>query len=361
MAGRQVTYVIRVTNTGDSTFTSLEVIDTISPVIVNQASAYPAGFSEAVTNVPGVGTKYVWSNPSLAMNCGESYTFTLTGDVGVVCADTWVTNEAVATANGAEPVRAGAGCTALDSRPGIGVSGSWINAATGTQSPAPQRGTTVRYTISISNQGWSTGYNVEWIDTVPALVNTVTYGTVPAGWTVLVLPAVGATVFALGRAQMSPGETATFSFSAVVASTEAGVFDATNRVGATFDGPCDSVPSGYDYAAVPSLARIPLTTLANETAVGPLKKDSSIVYPSPARGEKAFVAFYLDVAAVVKVRVYNQQGILLDTVEEYRDAGPAQLAVSTGRLAPGIYYYTVEVNVPGGRTMHKPRKLVVAR
>jgi len=296
----------------------------------------------------------------LTFSPGMSYTFTLTGWAGVVCSTTWVVNEAVVTADGPAPVTVGAGCMAVDSTPHVTVSSFWVNAATGTQSPAPERGSVVSYTVTIRNSGWSTAYAVEWIDTLPTLVSQVSYTTTPTGWTadLTTTGTGGQLLLKLNPASTTlfPGESATATFTAVVNSSEPGLFDVTNRVWATFTGPC-----GIPKMAIPGVARVPLTTQANETAVGPVKKDSSIVYPSPARGDKAFIAFYLDSAAIVKVRIYNQQGLLLDTVEEYKDAGPAQCPVSTGRLAPGIYYYTVEVNVPGGRTMHKPRKLVVAR
>jgi hypothetical protein len=219
----------------------------------------------------------------------------------------------------------------------------------------------VTFTVTVRNTGWATVENVMINDTLPTLTGAVS-GVPQAvtGWTVdsTTTGTGGMLLLTLTKPAMLQGESVTYSFNATVDSAEQGLFDVLNRVWARYLGP---TPCSSTRFAIPGAAQIPLTTAANERAVSPIAKDSSIVYPSPARGDKAFIAFYLETAAVVKVRVYNQQGLLLYTTEEYKDAGPAQCAVSTGKLAPGVYYYTVEVNVPGGRSIHKPRKLVVAR
>jgi uncharacterized repeat protein (TIGR01451 family) len=94
--GGPVTYRLIVTNAGTATITDLGVTDTVSPVLhpagLPLAADQPAPFvAPAVAQAAG-GTRYVWSGTGLAFAPGMSYTFTLTGTVGVVYAATAVSN-----------------------------------------------------------------------------------------------------------------------------------------------------------------------------------------------------------------------------------------------------------------------------
>jgi len=97
--GDAVTYRIIVANVGTATVTDRIVVDTISNVIVNETTDQPAGLSvTGPTDVTG-GTRYEWSaSGPLLMVPGTVWTFTIMGTVGVVCAQTIVTDTAFISA-----------------------------------------------------------------------------------------------------------------------------------------------------------------------------------------------------------------------------------------------------------------------
>src|SRR6185436_10749131 len=86
-----------VTNTGGTTIDNLTLVDTVSPVVVNQSVTLPAGgFAQAIANVAS-GTRYVWSVGSgLNFTPGSVLTFQVDGAIGLVCAATPVDNTAMA-------------------------------------------------------------------------------------------------------------------------------------------------------------------------------------------------------------------------------------------------------------------------
>jgi len=96
--GDPVTYQIVVTNVGGATIENLIVVDTVSPVIVGQTTDQPTAFSLVVTPVVPSGTQYEWNASGLNMMPGTSFTFTITGTVGVVSAATAVSNTAYISA-----------------------------------------------------------------------------------------------------------------------------------------------------------------------------------------------------------------------------------------------------------------------
>ncbi|MEK7475650.1 MAG: kelch repeat-containing protein [Candidatus Coatesbacteria bacterium] len=100
-SGSGVIYTIVVTNTGAATIDRLTVVDTVSPILVNGMTAQPAGFGPPTVAGTGSGTRYVWSSVGLAFLPGAQLSFTVTGNVGAVCASTSVSNTGYAVAGSA--------------------------------------------------------------------------------------------------------------------------------------------------------------------------------------------------------------------------------------------------------------------
>jgi hypothetical protein len=90
--GAPVTYTIVVANVGGATITNLTVVDTVSPVVVGAAAGTPAGWAAPVANGGASGTMFVWTGAGLTFYPGTSTTFTISGNYGVVCTATQVSN-----------------------------------------------------------------------------------------------------------------------------------------------------------------------------------------------------------------------------------------------------------------------------
>ena len=83
-------------------------------------------------------------------------------------------------------------------------------------------------------------------------------------------------------------------------------------------------------------------------------------YPSPATGATGTFAYCMDTAGDVKIRVYNAIGDLAVKVDDSRSAGAQTSTIDTGRLAPGVYFYTLERNYAGGnKSRSKVKKFAV--
>ncbi len=90
--GGGITYRIVVANTGAATMTGLLVNEIISSVLVGVTAYEPFGFSAATVGPAGGGTQYLWNAPAFTVLPGQSFTFTLTGTVGVVGSPVVISN-----------------------------------------------------------------------------------------------------------------------------------------------------------------------------------------------------------------------------------------------------------------------------
>lgn len=122
-----------------------------------------------------------------------------------------------------------------------------------------------------------------------------------------------------------------------------------------------------DLNGGPPLPFIVITTAqpaaaAPATAGGPSAGDQvSYVYPSPAVGA-ASIAYAMAESGTVRIRVYNAAGQLVDSLEESKPAGSQRTAITTAKLAPGVYFYLLERHYASGTTNNiGPRKFVVTR
>ena len=168
-AGGAVNYTIVVTNTGTATLDSLTVTDTISQVITGAVPSQPSGWSApAVTNMPGIGTQYVWSRTGINMIPGTSLTFQVDGVVGKVAVPTLVSNTAYAAAQSA---CAAVGAYSNETDFTLLPSATLDVTATMQQSPAsPATGETVTYIIMAVNSGNTIIKEMTVTDTISPVV-----------------------------------------------------------------------------------------------------------------------------------------------------------------------------------------------
>ncbi|MEK7767971.1 MAG: hypothetical protein AAB368_17200, partial [bacterium] len=163
--GGPVTWRIVVTNTGGATLDTIAVRDTVPTPFTNVTTAQPPAFSSPVLSQLPSGTRYVWSQAGLTMTPGMSYTFTISGQVGAVCAAAPVTATAVVTGSNAcvsSGVTVPAGAVGFTANPPV-----LAMTVSRTQTPAsPGIGGAVTYRVVSTNTGTATIQNILSLDTL---------------------------------------------------------------------------------------------------------------------------------------------------------------------------------------------------
>jgi len=87
----------------------------------------------------------------------------------------------------------------------------------------------------------------------------------------------------------------------------------------------------------------------------------SYIFPSPAH-DAARIAYTMDQAGTVTIRVYNAAGQLVATVDETKSAGLQSSAITTAKYAPGVYFYLLERTYGSGSPVKSGvHKFVVTR
>jgi len=215
--GAPVTFQITVANTGSATITALTVVDTVSPLVVNAVAGTPAGWAAPVVVSAGSGTRYEWTGAGLLFGPGTSTTFTISGNIGVVCARTALSNTAfvIASAAASTTVLATNAVGAVIQPAAAGL------AIVKTQMPvSPTPGNPVNYTIVVTNTGAATITDLGLVDTLPALVTSVVL-TTPAGFTARpAAQSTSGTVYSwVNSAPFLPGTNATFQLDGYVGAT----------------------------------------------------------------------------------------------------------------------------------------------
>jgi hypothetical protein len=67
----------------------------------------------------------------------------------------------------------------------------------------------------------------------------------------------------------------------------------------------------------------------------------AVIYPSPARGDTATVAYEMAAAGRAKILVWNEAGDLVASYEEQKTAGAQKSRITISGFAAGIYLYKV--------------------
>ncbi|UPT76032.1 MAG: T9SS type A sorting domain-containing protein [Elusimicrobiota bacterium] len=63
----------------------------------------------------------------------------------------------------------------------------------------------------------------------------------------------------------------------------------------------------------------------------------------------------------VKIKVYNVIGDLVSKIEDNKSAGQQTSTMNTGRLAPGVYLYTLERDYGTHQVKSRVKKFAVKR
>jgi len=165
--GDRITYLIVVTNTGDVTLYALSVIDTVGAEVgANSSTQDDAQFSTVVTSMPGTGTRYEWSNPGfLSFGPGHTFSFTVTGVIGSVCAPILRENRAAAFGSGP----AGPAPTVLSAPTSFATTprASAVTVAKVLVPAQPESGGPMAFDLTIVNVGQDTIANLHVTDLLP--------------------------------------------------------------------------------------------------------------------------------------------------------------------------------------------------
>ena len=86
-----------------------------------------------------------------------------------------------------------------------------------------------------------------------------------------------------------------------------------------------------------------------------------IFYPSPATGPVGTFSYCMESAGTVKIKVYNVIGDLVSRIDDAKSAGQQASTMNTGRLAPGVYLYTLERDYGGRKAKSGVKKFAVKR
>jgi uncharacterized repeat protein (TIGR01451 family) len=277
-----VSYLITVTNSGTDTLTELVVVDTVPAELSGVTVDIPAALGVAVVSdaFPS-GTRYEWRTNTVGailMYPGMSYTITITGTTGPVCAPSNAWNRTYAFGLGtvapnlspcgeSRSVPVEINFYRPAPQPHICVVSDYRTAESGfaSRQPQPSAGSVIRYKITATNDSATydgvegvgrTAANIKIVDTLPTdYVELIGNWTLPAGWSIMdTRSGTGGTLVVTftksGGADpgaLLPGETAEFAVDVrFVEQNSEGSYTITNFAGAFYVNPCNRQPVEQD-------------------------------------------------------------------------------------------------------------------
>jgi hypothetical protein len=96
-------------------------------------------------------------------------------------------------------------------------------------------------------------------------------------------------------------------------------------------------------------------------ALTPTAKDGSYIYPSPTKGQSADIVYTMVHSGHATIRIHNETGRLVDTIEEDKPQGWQSSKVSVGKFAVGVYFYMLSMKYDDGSKEAQPRHKFVVR
>ncbi|MEK7474566.1 MAG: hypothetical protein AAB152_02925 [Candidatus Coatesbacteria bacterium] len=225
--GELVTYRVVVTNTGTGMLTNLTLTDTLSPVVVSASASEPSGWPTPAVTQAAAGTLFSWSNGAPGLAPGMALTFTITGRMGLVCANTQVSNTAFATGSDgcggvAVAVRSAVGSIVAPPTMSLTVVKAHVPAA-------PVNGGNVTFSIIVTNAGTATLTGLTIVDTLSGSITCVSQTSDPA----LAWNGNASTVGWAGAVVVGPNASATVTVTATNTAPNAGWISNTVWVQAT--------------------------------------------------------------------------------------------------------------------------------
>lgn len=224
--GDTITYAQSITNNGPDTAANATFTQSTPAGTTFQSFTAPAGWSCA-TPAAGATGAITCTKPS--MTSGESGAFTLV--VNVTGTGT-ITSTVTGGSDASDSVPDN---TAQTTTTSIGAAAADLGITKTTSASTAPEGSTITYTIVLTNDGPDAAANVEMTDTLPAslLFRSIT---TPAGFA-CTTPAVGATgTIACGAATLANGASATFTLVVEVATSSGTISNTATATSDTADG-----------------------------------------------------------------------------------------------------------------------------
>ena len=109
-------------------------------------------------------------------------------------------------------------------------------------------------------------------------------------------------------------------------------------------------------ASTPTVTITPTASLVSTPTVTPTSLPDnfprfdagSFVFPDPAKGDTACLAFSLPEAGDVTLSIFNGVGNPVAQLKEQREAGLQGWNFHIGTYAPGVYYYQIKLKADTG-------------
>lgn len=167
----------------------------------------------------------------------------------------------------------------------------------------------------------------------------------------------------------SPVFTLTSTPTATRTPTPSPVFSATlTRTPSPVFSPTSTPTASPVFSATPTPSVTPVLTATLVVTATPTPglpvpaSGKSYIYPSPSTGPTARIVYTMAGPGKVKIRIYNEVGDLVDTLQEDKPAGLQSSTVNLFAMAPGVYRYFLNLTYDSGSSeTQSVKKFVVLK
>lgn len=261
-AGGTISYTINVTNAGPEPAASVVMTDVLPASLRFQSITAPAGWT---CTTPAVGANGTVTCTAATLPTGATATFTLVTTVASTATGT-VTNTATASHSGTDGNPTNNSGTSTPTT--ITVTGADLSIVKNTGTTTAPAGSTLSYTIAITNAGPLAAANVSMTDVLPASLQFVSIAS-PAGWT-CTTPAVNTNgTITCTAPTLANGATANFTLTVRVA-PNATSGTVTNSASVTSSTPDpddgDTTDPAPPVTLAPANADVSITKTTNTTS-----------------------------------------------------------------------------------------------